>query len=402
MKKSVLFFAFATGLLLASCGGDSVNDPDPQSLPKDAKMSITLQGTPVSRSTGALPSDNDDGEKNINRVAVGIFFSNDNSNKVNTVKEFASTDLSGNKTPLITCASGTGQKVVVVVNAPANTFVDTDGKPKVSDYSGFVAKTVALSGTVETIEEVQQQTSTNLPMSGEASLDIAAGATISNFSVDVSRLVARVSLSSFNTQFETTGLYPSAEFKITDVFMYKANSTSSVQPDLTIFPAVTNPIGGIDNLGAATSYTWLTESIAGTATGGISANLLTSKYWFYVFGNNTTTATEQTRLVIKGEWDEDGLGFSPGTGGDAVVYYPVVVNQLQPGTEIKDGATPITVAGDKKGDGKVYRNCTYDVSVVIKGKGGNTPDENISPANLNVSIVPAGWSLDLSQTVVFE
>lgn len=390
MKKSVLFFVFATGLLLASCG-DSVNDPDPQSLPKDAKMSITLQGAPVSRSAGAdLPSDNDAGEKKINRVAVGIFFSN---NSVNAVKEFASTDLSSNKTPLITCASSDNQKVVVVVNAPVNTFVGTDGKPTVSDYSGFVAKTVALSGTV---------VSGNLPMSGEKSLSIAAGATIIDFSVDVSRLVARVSLSSFNTQFETTGLYPSAEFKITDVFMYKANSTSSVQPDLTIFPAVTNPIGGIDNLGAATSYTWLTESIAGTATGGISANLLTSKYWFYVFGNNTTTATEQTRLVIKGEWDEDGLGFSPGTGGDAVVYYPVVVNQLQPGTEIKDGATPITVAGDKKGDGKVYRNCTYDVSVVIKGKGGGAPDANISPANLNVTIAPADWSLDLSQTVVFE
>ncbi|MCI1682654.1 MAG: fimbrial protein [Bacteroides sp.] len=400
MKKSALFFVFATGLLLASCG-DSANDPDPQSLPKDAKMSITLQGTPVSRSTGAaLPSDNDDGEKKINRVAVGIFFSNDNSNKVNTVKEFEADVLSSNKTPLITCASGTGQKVVVVVNAPANTFVGADGKPKnINTYSDFVAKTVALSGTVETIEGVQQQTSTNLPMSGEASLSIAAGATISDFSVAVSRLVARVSLSSFKTQFESTGLYPSAEFKITDVFMYKANSVSSVEPALDFPTGLGTPLSGED-----TDNEWLKETITGaTATGETSENLLTSKYWFYVFANSydAETSASQTRLVIKGEWYEKGSATPD--AGDGTVYYPVVINQLQPGTEIKDGATPpITEAGSKKGDGKVYRNCKYDVSVVIKGKGGSTPDANISPANLNVSIVPAGWSLDLSQTVVFE
>ncbi len=392
MKKKLVFLTFVAGALLASCSNDA-NQIDPQSLPKDAKLTVTLQGTnPVSRSTGAtVPAT----ENAIQRVAVGVFFSN---NSTNVIKEFTAAELTaaGGTANLYCAGASTAQTVVVVANAPAGTFAGT------TNLSGFVGKTLALAETLKDASGTAQsyQTSVNLPMSGSVSSTIAEGATTATATVPIYRLVSRVSLSSVKTQFDATGVYPNAKFKVTDVFLYSGNSVSSVDPGTANPTTLSTPLSGMNDSGT-TVTSWLTHSIAGTSTGGTTlTELLSAKYWFYTFGNATAN---QTKLVIKGEWDENGDGDILDSG-EGVVYYPVIINKLQPGTVINDGTSDLGSSDNTahKGDGVILRNSTYAVSVVIKGKGSSSPSTDVIPAYLSVTINVQGWSLDLSQTITFE
>lgn len=400
MKKRISFLTLVAVLLLTSCSNDT-NGIDPQSLPKDAKLTITLQGTPsVSRSTGStVPSS----ESAIQRVVVGVFF---NSGATNVIQEFTAAQLTGGASiASLYCAGDdtNDQTVMVVANAPAGTFAGT------ANLTDFMGKTVLLSETLKDDGDPQvaqsHQTALNLPMSGSVTSAIAPGATTASATVSLYRLVSRVSLTSVKTKFNAAGLYPNAEFKITDVFLYSGNSVSSVDPGTANPTTLSTPISGIDNLGAQ-STAWLTHDLSASSsfTGGSSETEIlpvNTAYWFYTFGNATAS---QTKLVIKGEWDEGGNGYTADTNGDAVVYYPVIINKLQPGTTINDGISDLTASDgvNHKGDGVILRNSTYSVSVVISGKGSSTPDADVIPAYLNVTINAEDWSLNLSQDVIFE
>ncbi len=397
MKKRTMFLAFVAGLILASCSNDT-NEVDPQSLPKDAKLTITLQGTPsVSRSTGTtVPSS----ESGIQRVVVGVFF---NSGATNVIQEFTAAQLTGGGSiASLYCAGDNAntQTVMVVANAPVGTFAGT------ANLTGFIGKTVALSETLKDASGavLSYQTAENLPMSGSVTSTIAPGAAAASASVSLYRLVSRVSLTSAKTKFNAAGLYPNAKFKITDVFLYNGNSVSSVDPGTTNPATLSTPISGIDNSGAQ-STAWLTHdlSAASSFTGGSSETEIlpaSTAYWFYTFGNATAS---QTKLVIKGEWDENGDGDS-GDANEGVVYYPVIINKLQPGTTINDGTSDLTASDgtSHKGDGVILRNSTYGISVVISGKGSPSPDTDVIPAYLNVTITAEPWGLNLTQNVNFE
>lgn len=394
MKTMNVLLAFSVSLLMAACQSETT-ETDPQSLPKDAKLTVTLQGTSsVSRSMGAtVPTT----ENTINRVVVGVFFS---GGSTNVIKEFTAADLTaGGGTANLYCAGASDtQTVVVVANAPAGTFAGT------TNLSGFIGKTLALSETLKDASGNPQsyQTSVNLPMSGSVSSVIAQGATTATATVPIYRLVSRVSLSSVKTQFDASGLYPNAKFKVTDVFLYNGNSVSSVDPGTANPATLSTPLSGINDSGT-TVTSWLTHSIAGTSTGGTTATDIlpaSTVYWFYTFGNVTAN---QTKLIIKGEWDENGDGDILDSG-EGVVYYPVIINKLQPGTVINDGSNNIGSSDNTahKGDGVILRNSTYNVSAVIKGKGSNSPGTDVIPAYLSVTINVQEWGLNLTQSVVFE
>jgi len=397
MKKRVVLLALAAGLLSASCSNDA-NETDPQSLPKDAKLTVTLQGTTsVSRSTGsAVPTD----ENTIQRVAVGVFF---NAGTTNVIKEFTASELTAASglASLYCAGANEDQTVVVVANAPAGTFAGA------ANLTDFISNTVALSKTLEDANGTAQtyQTAVNLPMSGSVTSAIAAGATAATATVPIYRLVSRVSLSSVKTQFDATGLYPNAKFKITDVFLYNGNSVSSVDPGTANPATLSTPLSGFDDTGAVTAYTWLTHDLSGasSSTGGLTATEIlpaSTVYWFYTFGNATAN---QTKLVIKGEWDENGDGDLLDSG-EGVVYYPVIINKLQPGTTINDGTNDLTASDDTthKGDGIILRNSTYAISAIIKGKGSSSPATDVIPAYLSVTISAQAWGLNLTQSVTFE
>ena len=352
----------AATLSLTACGGEENESTEPKKM--EARLMLTLSGAPVNtRSTGAaLPTEAN--EKTIGRVAVAIF----NSDKsVNIIQEFTST--SGIS---VNCNPGTNCTGIVVANAPANHFAGVTTK------DGFIAKTLDLT-----------QTATELPMSGDikqgasSTFTLTAGTT-SNLTAEVSRLVARVAINSIKTAFETSGQYAAATFTAKKIFLHNANTKSNVDPGT---PIVSVPLSGkVDGTNAGLQ-TALNQAITAAAH--------TTPYWFYTFAHNATTPT---KLVIYGSFDPDGAGSATPKN----VYYPVVVNKLQPGTIIKDGGTTVGSAASGKGDGTISRNSTYTITATIKGIGVDDPDKDINPAVLNLTVSVAEWALELSQDVTFN
>jgi hypothetical protein len=390
MKKNAILLAGTTLCCalwsLTSCGSDEV---DYTHLPKDAKLSIALQGSSSEGETRASGTDFPGNEGNLQRITVGVFFAN---GATNVIEELEAAKLTaGTTTPNILCAAGNGQTVVVVANAPASLFAGSSTK------SDFIAKKVSLQQTVSSGNT--WQTADNLPMSGENKVDIATGSTPTKANVSLSRLVARVSVSSIRTEFAPTGQYGNANFKLTDIYAYNVPTTSNVEANTTLFPQTDNFIGGMNDAGVpVTGSEYLVHSLSKGVASGTSANLINgARYWFYTFANQEGTqpldamAPHPLKLVIKGEFDADGNG----SKAPVTVHYPVVINKAQPGTSFTGG-------NNNNGNSNVYRNAAYDVSVVIKGKGSDTPEEDVEQAYLEVSVSVAPWAINLSQEVIFD
>ena len=352
----------AATLSLTACGGEENENTEPQKM--EARLILTLSGTPANtRSTGvALPTEAS--EKTIGRIAVAIF----NSDKsVNIIQEF--TSASGIS---VNCKPGTNCTGIVVANAPVNHFAGVTTK------DAFIAKTIDLT-----------QTATELPMSGDIKLNtsttftLTAGAT-SNLTAQVSRLVARVAINSIKTAFETSGQYAAATFTAKKIFLHNANTKSNVDPGT---PTGSAPLSGKVDATNPGLQTILDQEITTTAH--------IAPYWFYTFAHS---ADAPTKLVIYGSFDPDGDGSAPAKN----IYYPVVVNKLQPGTIIKDGGITVGSAASGKGDGTISRNSTYIITATIKGIGVDDPDDDINPAVLSLTVSVAGWALNITQDVEFN
>lgn len=350
-------------LSLAACGDNEENrDLEPQKM--EARLVLTLSGTPLNtRSTGAaIPTKAD--EETIGRVTVAIF---NKDKSVNIIQEFTSTTgINVNCTPGVDCTG------IVVANAPAKHFAG------VTTRDTFIAKTLDLT-----------QTATALPMSGDikqnasTTFTLTAGAT-SSLTAEVSRLVARVAINSIKTAFDASGQYSAATFTAKKIFLHNANTKSNVD---TGTPTVSVPLSGKVDGTNTDLQTALNQVINTTAH--------TVPYWFYTFAHSATTPT---KLVIYGSFDPDGAGSETAKN----VYYPVVVNRIQPGTIIKDGENPVGSASAGKGDGTISRNSTYTITATIKGIGVDDPDKDINPAVLNLTVTVAEWALNITQDVTFN
>ena len=352
----------AATLSLAACGSEENENVEPLPQGKTAKLEISIQGSANTKSTGALPSTSD--EDKVQRIAVAIF----NGAAVHTIQEFTSTSgISINCTPAASCTG------IAVANAPANTFAGITTK------AAFLAKTITLG-----------QTATELPMSGEI-LDKTTGANTfaltagntTNVKVDLSRLVARISISGIKTAFSPSGQYANATFKAKQIFLHNAKTTSDV--NIGTSQTTTDLKTGWDDATVSGDYV---ATLKDDITGGgvlISSSGYTTPYWFYTFPNDNTTST---RLVIRGDFDPDGSGATAASD----VYYPVVVNLDQTGTTINSGAK----------DGTIARNSTYAITATIKGKGAPNPNTNMNPATLDLTVTVAAWALNITQDVDFN
>lgn len=365
--RSYVWICVAALLSLAACIREDM-ESHPQA--KEVELTIIIQGTTVdTRGTGAnLPADDNDGEKKINRLAIAIF---DGSGNVTTIQEFTPT--TGSSNYKLKCKAGTGYSGIVVTNAPANHFA---GITKKTD---FEAKTVDLA-----------QTSDNLVMSGAMKANTSETFELSStgenkLTVNVSRLVARVAINSIKTGFDASGPYKSATFTAKKIFLHNANTKSTVKP--------ASPTGSVPLSGKTDGEnTGLQEALNNVS---ITGDAHTTPYWFYTFQHSATTPT---KLVIYGSFDPDGTGAAEASN----VYYPIVVNKFQAGTVINDGSTAITGAASGKGDATITPNSTYLISAIIKGKGVSSPDEDITPAALELTVTVEGWALNISQEVTFD
>lgn len=368
MKTNMyVFVACLATFFFASCSKET-SEPTPQPGEKSARLELALEGTKTvnGRATGdALPTS----EGNIKTIAVGVFNTSDGS--VNVIAE-PTVVQSGSELAAINCTPGTVD-IIVVANAPTQTFA---GVMKKSD---FIAKTVQLSTT----QDSNIQKSDNLPMSGEATGIALTAGKAKELTISLSRLVARISISSITTAFDPNGAYKSATFKPEKVFLYNAMSTSPVIP--TTQPVATTPIHGATAPGGiyTAGTTWLLDN----TTTGAANTAYTTPHWFYTFANDGKTTP--TKFVISGQFDADGAG----AGTAETVYYPIVVNKAQAGT---------IISGSGNGDSTIKRNSEYKLTAIIKSKGVNDPAIEIAPATLTLTVNVADWALTITQEVTFQ
>ena len=362
MKKNFYLMTALCAIMLSACSADTEPTPTTEK-DRTAKLEISLVGT-TTRATGTLPGDTG-AENQLNTIAVGVFNSD---NSTNTITEFDSNQLTA-KSAVINCTPSTGCTIVVVANAPSGHFAG------VTTLSNFNAKTVNLSQT----NSGGVQVNTNLPMSAQqmgVDLTVAGPNTVT---LALSRLVSRISIADIKTAFDPIGQYKDATFTATDIFLYNAKSTSTVNPAT---PVTTDLISG-----ETAGNEYLKNALSDVL---IPAGGYTTPYWFYTFANDDTSPT---KLVIKGMFDADGAG-----GGAAVpVYYPVVVNKNQVGTTITDNDG--NVLGQT---GTITRNRAYKIGVTIKGKGVASPADDIVPAELTINVSVKDWDLVINQNVVFD
>jgi hypothetical protein len=111
-----------------------------------------------------------------------------------------------------------------------------------------------------------------------------------------------------------------------------------------------------------------------------------------VEGDKTTTSSEKMIIVLRAKPYKAGAAVTSLTGlytdSDGYTYYPVWVN--------KDGiATPAGVVGD----GNVYRNTQYNVTLTINGLGRPSIDP-VDKAFLDVKVEVKAWEV-VNQNVVW-
>ena len=376
MKTSNYLWAMlATATLsLTACGSDeneSVNQPKE----KTARLELTLVGTPAdSRATGTLPTDD---ESQINRLTVAVFTGAE-GNPVNALHEFTGDDIkdaaggvTGKKITML-CEPGTGQTIYVVANAASKLFAG------VTNLAGFQAKLALLSETTKsagTGDVTDAQKANNLPMLGiSTGKDFTAGGEL-KAEIALSRLVARVSISSIKTAFDAAGQFKDATFKVDAVYLKNANSSVNMKKEGSV------PINGGHEGAVVTQY--LYETVASH-----TANTeLKTPYYFYTFPN--VSEDNPTRLIIKGTFDADGKGATKVTR-----YYPIVINKKQANTTI--------TAGQGTDKGSIAFNTKYVLTAVIKGEGAPDDDTDIDPATLQLTVTVADWALTINQDVTFE
>lgn len=376
---SAALFSVIFAVLASSCTENSSSQPTIEKK-KDATLKLVVTGTRAvnGRAVGALPANED----KINTLAVGIFDANDGS--VNVVAEC--TVENNQVKDDILCSAGLCD-VIVVANAPEGTF---DG---VQTKNEFLQKTVALSQTATN----DVQTSDNLPMSGQTlnSINFVAN-TVNPVSVTLTRLVARISIESIKTKFAAANGNANATFSLDKVFIYNALSASRIAPGDATFTMPASPLwidGG--HLGDDNSWVpgekYLLSEISPVVLSGVGVNEYNIPNWFYAFANNDQT--HPTKVVIGGYYDPDGAS---GAAAPTYVYYPIVVNQAQLGTEFEG------TGKDEVHNGTIARNTEYRLRATIAKKGVPTPDEEISIAEMQLTVSVADWKLDIIQDVVIE
>jgi hypothetical protein len=380
MKNRFLFLVGIGALLaMSSCSKDEENLVVKSGEP--ATLKLTLKGTDVdTRATTPLVSQTE--ENKVNRVTVGLFKTNTGEvGKTDIIKEFVFAtgipSIIEIKGAIIRGTSDIGNRdVVVVANADANTFAGATTK------DAFLSRLINL-----------KQTMTNLPMVGGGnktlSTDINTPATLT---LDLTRMVARVQLSSLKTDFDPAGQYPNAKFKADGIYLYKANGTSQVNG------TVSNPLDGWIYQDPASSGNYPLRDVFATPieVPKSPAPAYTTNHYFYTFPNEFPTPIDPdfvnaTKLVIRGTFDVDGDFLT--TYDQSTSFYPVVVNRIL-GT-----LTPQQILdGYNKG---IKPNTIYSISVVIKNIGVGGPDVIIDPGYLNVTVEPKDWALTIEQPVEF-
>lgn len=359
----------AATLALAACGSEENGMDEPQPQGKTAALEIRLTGNGAgTRATGgSLPTQAE--ENTVKRFTVAIFNSDNAVNAIQTVTSNTAAPTTVNCTPATGCTG------MVVANAPSDSYF-----AGVLNKADFLKKTIALADA---------QAKDCLPMSGEvkdgsgnATFTLAAG-TNTGMTAELSRLVARVSVSSIKTDFDANGQYAAASYELKNIFV--RNAIEKVVP----------ATGGYSTTRMATpayltgSYTGSTGTVpylADAVTPGVDVSTEhKTDYWFYIFPNEEST---HTALVLEGTFKKNA------SDAGTTIYYPVIINKSQTGTSF--------TGASGTGTSNIARNTTYAIKATIKSIGTTDPMGDITPTSLELTVSVAGWALNITQDVTFE
>ena len=423
MKRHRFYACLLTVMTLAgftacsSTDNDGVTDGQTVNGKSQLTLTINTMGTRAGFKTDPAGTDaNNNPEKTINRVTVGIF---DSKNNVRTIREFTSGDGTVGTNTFKTTNGSTemnivtnklekGDQVLVAVNAPSGLFqaVQTvsDFQKKSVDAGRALATNASDEKTVQT-----DQVADNAPMFGSDKLkEPASGTTAYTASVNVSHLTAKISLTDIEVAFDPNGSYQNATFSPTEIYVEHVVDGLNFNPTAGSWfdPSTKSLLTGATGVAGAKSYL-TTGDITGVTLSGTAK--MSTPYFFYVTpsSNNIPSGTDANavRVWIKGDFDPDGSGEATAT----TVFYPVLLN-------VNYDAAGVASAADDKIDNKevykVYPNRNYTCKIVIKtkglpgiGEGGKTQpdagDDELKPQQATITVGVEDWT-PVKQTTTFE
>lgn len=354
---------------LTGCGSDEngITAPLPQGKTAQLELCLTGSGVNTKATGGALPTQAE--ENTVKRFTVAIFNSDESVNAIQTVTNNTTSTTTINCTPATNCTG------IVVANAP------TDGY-----FSGVLNKTDFLKKTI-TLGDAQ--TKDCLPMSGDvkdgsgnATFTLSAGSN-TGMTAQLSRLVARVSVSSIKTAFDPNGQYSAASYELKNIFV--RNAVKEAVPGTSGY-STTKMETPAYLTGTYTGSSGTAAYLANAVTPGVDVSTEhKTDYWFYILPNEETT---HTALVLEGTFKKNA------SDAGSTIYYPIIVNKSQTGTNI--------TGASGAGTSNIARNTTYAIKATIKNIGTDDPTGEINPTSLELTVSVADWALNITQDVTFE
>ena len=374
---------FATALLLtvsmASCSYDSSEDVAPVGEKggftlniTSAPVGVTRSATDINAGTTEQAASKSTGEKSINRFVMAVF---DNSDSYANLMGKAVATASGTTTDNVveqknfaTGGMAAGDSIFVAANIPSaklDTYKDynksqfAEGKLNISE-----ALTPGTSGTLS---------DTDLPMFGKSAVT-SDGEGYFSATVTLKHLVAKVSLNSLKCEFTGTA-HESATFRPTQLFLINVPKEIDMQvTDGGLYCQAVNNTefyqGEANNWSTNTTRTY--ADYLGTSVMASEAKIADDGTWSKIYSLYTLpnrNADNQTKLVIKGKYSDDGTD-----ANEHDAYYAVTLAK----------------AADKQ---YVEMNTIYNIKVTIKGDGAPDAYSAIpNYQNLTSTITYADWN----------
>ena len=403
--------------LMASCSSsdDNTTNADTKLVSGTKTLTINITGAHAmaGRNIGSFSSEEGNplqvggNEATINNLIV-IVYDNDN-NKFEPANKFVNPTVKNNAISEKVYFKATNPSVFVVANVPLNALDGVVG----NNMAAFKAATASLNVTSITGDAAgTSQVPTNLPMVG-SSTNVTpitpTDLTKLQASVTLYRMVSRVALTKFTTEYVTSG----RSFTITDVFLKHVNTTSSFLHEQIAADAAKATMNGSPTVASPVDGLLVSSTAPGATTPSI-ASYLTSHYasgwngeqpaYFYVFPNTASLFDGKTQLVIKGNYK------ATSTSDPEVRYYVCVVNAVPDGENITYAPGSTTDAGS----GTIAANRKYSLEVkVTDGADGSkaplTPDDvatdtdpnPLGTNNVQLTITVADWAADIVQKVTY-
>lgn len=421
MKKvtyfGLLLAVALTGLSSCSSSDDVTSDPT-NTKSGESRLTLTIS-TPVAKTSSAKGNsfamgsratdiNSDPGataEQQINRITVGIFSSDGST--VRTIQELTKntgTATAGDGTysqkadtataTIVTNSLKKDDKIIVVCNAPAGIF---HGATSADDFQGRTEGIDAALATEFGQSLGASLVKDNIPMMGDGKLTPVENSDNFKAEVTVQHQTAKVTLESLKVDFDQNGAYKDATFEPTGIFLMNVPETlnfTTAAATTTESTASSSLFHGYDNEEAKATYKqYLTTSaIAGTVLHGDAAatldNTFGNKYYFYTMPNSLGAKGKRTKLVIMGNFKSNG------SGDGKIVYYPVSLNATYDKNGVAqaaDGGTLFTVNPNKN----------YKCSVIIKTKGADSPQGDLTPQQVAITVTVSGFT-EASQTTIFN